>query len=69
MNSAIQCLFHTQILKDQFLKNKINFEKEINKNNPLGSKGCILMAFKDLIYEYYHTLGTKIVPRQFKNIV
>ncbi len=35
MNSCLQCLSHTSLLTSYFL-NKF-YEKEINKDNPLGS--------------------------------
>lgn len=37
MNSAVQCLAHTQRLAEYFHG---DFTKDINKNNPLGMKVC-----------------------------
>lgn len=35
MNSALQCLIHTDFIKEAFLFNEIS--KEVNIMNPLGS--------------------------------
>ena len=46
-NSTIQCLSHTQPLKDYFLNNL--YIKEINKLNKQGTAGKIALSFATLI--------------------
>ena len=47
MNSSIQCLAHTVPLMRKFLRKK--YESDINKDNPLGMKGELAIAFGNLM--------------------
>lgn len=47
MNSCLQCLSNCVPLTDYFLKKY--FEKEINKDNPLGSKGKLAKNYAKFI--------------------
>ena len=67
MNTALQCILHTSALKN-FLMSE-NLEKEINKNNPLGTKGEILLALADLFRSYWRTSFGRINPSKFKYLV
>lgn len=64
MNSALQCMFHTDILKDFMLKQDL--KEEINENNPLGTKGELLESFAKLFKRYWHTNSRKLNPSDFK---
>ena len=61
MNAGLQCLSHTVSLKNYFLDKK--FEKEINTQNILGSKGRLVKAFGSLIHELWY--GTNTTYRRF----
>ena len=47
MNAALQCLSHTQELKDYFLN--LAFNADLNKENPLGTKGDSAFCMSILI--------------------
>ena len=47
MNSALQCLSHTQPLTEYFLYS--NWQKEINISNPLGMQGKIAESYGALV--------------------
>lgn len=47
MNSCLQCLSNTTLLTEYFYKKY--FEKEINKENPLGSRGTLARNYAKFI--------------------
>ena len=47
MNSCLQCLSNTEPLTFFFLKNL--YEKEVNKINPLGTKGKLAKTYAKFI--------------------
>ena len=63
MNSALQCLSHTASLTDYFLEN--HHLNEINKTNPLGTKGELAIAFGKLLRELWSS-SSVVRPRAFK---
>ncbi|CAK9167458.1 unnamed protein product [Ilex paraguariensis] len=63
MNSAIQCLVHTPLLVEYFLRDYTN---EINRQNPLGMHGELALAFGDLLRKLWSSGRTAIAPRAFK---
>ncbi|KAL9238667.1 hypothetical protein vseg_013060 [Gypsophila vaccaria] len=63
MNSALQCLAHTPKLVDFFLG---EYNKEINRDNPLGMDGEIALAFGDLIRKLWAPGANPVAPRTFK---
>ena len=67
MNSALQCLLHTDVIKEVFLYK--NIEEEINKNNPLGTKGDLLLAFIQFIREYYTTTDNEMNISSFNKVL
>ncbi|XP_078162483.1 ubiquitin-specific protease 8 isoform X2 [Carex rostrata] len=64
MNSAVQCLAHTQRLVEYFHG---DFTKDINKNNPLGMKGEIALAFGDLLRRLWRQDKRAVAPHRFKS--
>ena len=48
MNSALQCLSNTPLLRDYFLNEF--FKYEINFENKMGSKGDVVARFAELLY-------------------
>ncbi|THU52317.1 hypothetical protein C4D60_Mb10t02730 [Musa balbisiana] len=63
MNSAIQCLAHTPKLVDYFLG---DYSKDINRNNPLGTKGELASLFADLLRRLWTVDRTPVDPCVFK---
>ncbi|WBW75484.1 ubiquitin C-terminal hydrolase Ubp1 [Schizosaccharomyces osmophilus] len=69
MNSALQCLFHTQELSEYFLHDR--YKGEINFTNPLGMKGKVALAYANLIKQANKNgvFGHPISPYTLKYIV
>ncbi|CAN1277741.1 Ubiquitin carboxyl-terminal hydrolase 8 [Linum perenne] len=63
MNSAIQCLVHTPKLVDYFLG---DYKKELNRENPLGMRGELALAFGDLLRKLWSPGSVAAAPRLFK---
>ncbi|PNS98266.2 hypothetical protein POPTR_016G067400v4 [Populus trichocarpa] len=63
MNSAIQCLAHSPKLVDCFLG---DYRKEINQENPIGTKGELALAFGDLLSKLWTPGRTPVAPAIFK---
>eukprot|EP00948_MAST-09A_sp_MAST-9A-sp1_P002675 g2675.t1 len=65
MNSALQCLSNTSTLTDYFLENL--YKTEINKKNPLGTKGEMARAYGELLASMWKSKqGSSVEPRRFK---
>lgn len=68
MNSALQCLAHIPELNYYFLYRF--FDKELNKDNPLGNGGKVAMAFGGLISALFDNRfsgnQSSYSPREFK---
>lgn len=63
MNSAVQCLAHTQRLVEYFLG---DYSKEINHKNPLGMGGELALAFGELLRKLWLPNRTAVFPSDFK---
>eukprot|EP00897_Mesotaenium_endlicherianum_P006759 jgi/Mesen1/6110/ME000310S05199 len=63
MNSALQCLVHTQPLVDFFTA---DYTAQINKGNPLGMEGELAVAFGELLRKLWAPGKGPISPRAFK---
>ncbi|XP_042025033.1 ubiquitin carboxyl-terminal hydrolase 9-like isoform X1 [Salvia splendens] len=63
MNSALQCLVHTPYLVDYFVQ---DYSSEINKQNPLGMRGELALAFGELLRRLWSSGRTPVAPRVFK---
>jgi ubiquitin carboxyl-terminal hydrolase 4/11/15 len=66
MNSALQCLSHTEELTKYFLLNK--YLEEINKKNKYGSGGSIAKAYYELIKELWMGRQQYLSPWDFRQI-
>ena len=64
MNSALQCLIHTVPLIEYFQKE--DYEKDINYESVLGSKGELVKVWGELVKKYWDGYST-ITPREFKS--
>ncbi|XP_053325397.1 ubiquitin carboxyl-terminal hydrolase 4 isoform X2 [Spea bombifrons] len=67
MNSALQCLSNVPPLTEFFLSDE--YKKEINRENPLGMRGEIAMAYAELIRQIWSGDYTYVAPRMFKTQV
>jgi ubiquitin carboxyl-terminal hydrolase 8 len=64
MNAALQCLSNITPLTDYFLNNI--HTKEINKDNVLGSKGAVALAYADLLNKLWgRSDAGYITPSEF----
>ncbi|CAG9330049.1 unnamed protein product [Blepharisma stoltei] len=64
MNSSLQCLFHTEELTTFFLSN--SYLKDINKVNPLGTKGKLATAYAELLENLWNAASSSYAPWKFK---
>jgi len=67
MNSALQCLSATTLLTTYFLEDA--YETEINKDNPLGTKGELVRAYASLVKSLWSDEHSVVSPRQFKFVL
>lgn len=67
MNAALQCLIHTPFI--QYLFKEVDLLNFINTDNPLGSKGKMIKAFKNLFDEYFEQSERALNPLSFKRIL
>ncbi|KAG8436185.1 hypothetical protein GDO86_007332 [Hymenochirus boettgeri] len=67
MNSALQCLSNTPPLTRYFLSDE--YKKEINRENPLGMRGEIAVAYAELIRQIWSGENSYVAPRMFKTQV
>ncbi|XP_055881361.1 ubiquitin carboxyl-terminal hydrolase 15-like [Biomphalaria glabrata] len=64
MNSALQCMLNVSRLTDYMLSGK--WEKELNKENPLGMKGEVAITYAELVRDVWSGQRSYTVPRNFK---
>ena len=67
MNCSIQCLSHAYPLTQYFLSNR--FEFDINRENPLGTKGNLARAYETTLKELYWSDKSYINPTQLKRSI
>lgn len=67
LNSAVQCLSHTQPLTEYFLEN--DWKSEVNADNPLGMGGRIAEGYGALIDRMWRGTKTTVNPEDFKGVV
>jgi ubiquitin carboxyl-terminal hydrolase 8 len=68
MNSALQCLVSVQPLTEYFLSGR--HAKDINRNNPLGTKGNLADRYAELVRNMWEEDGrASISPNEFKKTV
>lgn len=65
MNSALQCLSNTVLLRNYFLEGK--FKDEINEKNPLGMQGNIAKQYGALVRAIWSGDNSYFVPKNFKH--
>jgi ubiquitin C-terminal hydrolase len=64
MNSALQCLSHTEGLTEYFLQN--SFKTDVNKDNSDGSGGDVSDSYGDLINKLWDGSDNSVKPTDFK---
>lgn len=67
MNSILQCLCSTDALTQVFISNA--YKQDINYENALGHGGKIAQVYARLVKCMWSGNYTKVVPRQFKNVI
>lgn len=67
LNSVVQCMNHTEPLKRYFLSGE--YQREINKDNPLGSHGQVAVAYGSLLQEIWSGDFRVLAPRLLKKTV
>jgi len=67
MNSALQCLSHTQLLRDYFLSR--DYEYDVNLTSKFGMAGHLAVSFSDLMDDLWTTRGKVLAPRNFKDTI
>ena len=67
MNSALQCLSHTETLTRFFMSG--DFLRKINKNNPLGSNGRLASAYAELLHSMQNSSESSVAPWKLKKTV
>lgn len=65
MNSGIQCLSNTKELTEYFLSD--SYIKEINEDNPIGTKGRLVRSYADMIKHLWWGSASSFTPSSFKN--
>ncbi|KAH0794465.1 Clan CA, family C19, ubiquitin hydrolase-like cysteine peptidase [Histomonas meleagridis] len=68
LNAAVQSLVHIPTICEYFLKND-EWRKDINYDNPIGTKGEVVECFRDLLIDIWNGFNTKISPRLLKSII
>ncbi|CEM27248.1 unnamed protein product [Vitrella brassicaformis CCMP3155] len=67
MNSALQCLAHTDALAEYFLNPE--YENEINYDNPIGMKGELAKTYASLLQDLFTTGRSHIAPIDLKRVI
>jgi len=67
MNSALQCLSHTDIITKFFLSNE--YLKDINRDNPLGTGGNLATEYDNLLKELWFGTTPSMNPASFKRAI
>lgn len=67
MNSGLQCLSNTIELTKYFCYNL--YKPDINKDNPLGMKGQLAIAYAELVKEMWMGSSGRTAPYELKKVV
>ncbi|EGR31392.1 ubiquitin specific peptidase 8, putative [Ichthyophthirius multifiliis] len=67
LNSAIQCLSNIEKLTFYMISNQ--FIKDLNINNPLGTKGQLAVSYSNLIKQIWQGTEPYVSPIQIKKII
>eukprot|EP01087_Luapelamoeba_hula_P023258 TRINITY_DN8513_c0_g1_i1.p1 TRINITY_DN8513_c0_g1~~TRINITY_DN8513_c0_g1_i1.p1 ORF type:complete len:1313 (+),score=298.81 TRINITY_DN8513_c0_g1_i1:395-3940(+) len=67
MNSALQCLSNTVPLTNFFTSEE--YKADLNRSNPLGSKGFLADYFGSLVMELWSSQYRSVAPTNFKQVL
>ena len=67
MNSAIQCLVHSEDIRRFFISG--DYIKKINKQNPLGTKGKLAIAYGELLSSMCSASEKSVAPWGLKKTI
>ncbi|KAJ2156060.1 hypothetical protein GGF46_005435 [Coemansia sp. RSA 552] len=67
MNSALQCLAHFRELTEYFVSRV--YMSELNRDNPLGMKGAVALAYGRLVKAMWEAGRGAYAPRMFKQTI
>jgi len=67
MNSVLQCLFQSGPFRGYFLAKR--YEKDINKDNPLGWSGEVANSWGGLMDKIWGNSFTTVAPKAFKKAI
>ncbi|CAD8059433.1 unnamed protein product [Paramecium sonneborni] len=67
MNAAIQCLSNTYEFTEFVLSKE--FQNQLNKQNPLGTKGLLASTYCDLMKSMWFGSDSSISPYQLKRVI
>lgn len=67
LNSIVQCLNHIEPLTQFFLKG--DYQRDMNRQNPLGSGGRVATAYAALLKEIWSGKYAALAPRMLKQTV
>jgi len=65
MNSALQCLSNTTVLRNYFLEGR--FKADVNEKNALGMQGNIAKQFATIMRSLWSGEASYVVPKNFKH--
>ncbi|CAF4083960.1 unnamed protein product, partial [Rotaria sordida] len=65
--SALQCLSNVPALTEYFLSDE--YKVHINRNNPLGMKGDVALAYGELIHEMWSGKTNSCAPTSLKQCI
>ena len=67
MNSALQCVSNMKHLKEFFMSGE--YEDDINRTNPIGSKGVLAEAYAALLQDMWNSRSRSIAPVALKKTI
>jgi ubiquitin carboxyl-terminal hydrolase 4/11/15 len=67
LNTSLQCISSCWELTNYFLKN--HYKKDININNPIGTKGILARAYAHLLKNLWYGEAPVFSPWNFKRAI
>jgi ubiquitin carboxyl-terminal hydrolase 4/11/15 len=67
MNSGLQCISHIKALTEYFISSR--YVKDINKENPLGTRGELSTAFAKMVQNLWFGKDSSFAPTQLKKAI
>lgn len=67
MNTALQCISNCKELSRYFLEGL--YKNHINYDNPLGTKGVLANAYRELLLNLWNSKNKVFSPLMFKKVI